>query len=223
MSLNSDRDVTDKLCRGHLCELLTRLTQQGTSQQQAALRAGLPPQYLSDIKNGRRPMTELVARRIGQEFRVNYQWLLGLSETIEPVILRDSAPTPSGERSWLPVFSQPVSGDPQTLPQWDGTRLEISGAAATKLKLLKWPYVLRLGSDDLRGRLQKGDLVLISQSSTEQAEINVISYRQKLFLARRQSDETWERIAKGNKLTEVCSVAGYCVAILWSDLSGSTR
>ena len=223
MSPNSDRDVTDKLSRERLCELLTRLTQQGTSQQQAALRAGLPPQYLSDIKNGRRPMTELVARRIGQEFRVNYQWLLGLSETIEPVILRDSAPTPSGERSWLPVFSQPVSGDPQTLPQWDGTGLEISGAAVTKLKLLKWPYVLKVGSDDIRGRLRAGDLVLLSQTSTEQSEISVISFRKKLFLARRQSDECWERITKGGNLPADCPVVGHCVAILWSDLSGSTR
>jgi transcriptional regulator with XRE-family HTH domain len=222
MSPNSDRDVTDKLCRERLCELLKRLTQQGTSQQQAALRAGLPPQYLSDIKNGRRPMTELVARRIGQEFRIDYQWLLGLSDTIEPLVLRD-APTPTGEKSWLPVFSQPISGDPQSLTQWDGTKREISGAEATKLKLLKWPYVLKVGSDDIRGRLHLGDLVLISQTATEQSEISVIEFRKKLVLARRQSDKCWERITKGGNLPPDCLVIGHSVAILWSDLSGSTR
>ena len=36
---------------------------QGITQQVIARRCNIPPQYLSDLKGGRRRMAELVARR----------------------------------------------------------------------------------------------------------------------------------------------------------------
>ena len=51
------------LATAHLGEMLEYLCQQGHSQVKVATEASLPPQYLSDIKHGRRPMTELVARQ----------------------------------------------------------------------------------------------------------------------------------------------------------------
>lgn len=222
MSQDSESVDIGQLAGERLCELLEQFAQQGISQQQVAIRAGIPPQYLSDIKNGRRPMTELVARRIGHEFQVNYEWLLGMNDTIEPIVLRTST-QPQSSGNLLPVFPHPITGDPQIHPKCDGTGLPVTGAAAAKLGLLKWPYVLRFGADDCRNRLKKGDFVLISQSLSDDAEIHVVEYRRKLFLARKKTDGTWERLAQGEKLPASTPVAGYCVGIVWSDLTTSTH
>ncbi len=222
MPPDSDSFHPGELGLERLCDLLERLTQQGISQQQVAIRAGIPPQYLSDIKNGRRPMTELVARRIGHEFQVNYEWLLGTSDTIEPVVLRTSTQQQSGG-NWLPVFPHPITGDPQCHHKWDGTGLQVAGAAAAKLGRLNWPYILRFGADDTRNRLKRGDLVLISQSLSEDAEIHVVECRRQFVLARKKPDGTWERLAKGDRLPASTPVAGYCVGIIWSDLTASTH
>lgn len=212
----------DELALQRLRHLLERLTRQGVQQHVVAAQAGLPPQYLSDIKNGRRPLTELVARRIGQKYSVNYEWLLGRSDSMEPSAISAAPMSTASGGVWLPVFPHPVEGEPRTLPIWDGAGMEITGAAASKLVLTKWPYILRFGNVDHRGRVQKGDLVLISQSFADQAEIYVVRSGRELFLARQNSDTSWDRLATGKKLV-TCRVAGYCVGIIWSDLSSSSR
>lgn len=213
---------SDELALQRLHHLLERLTRQGVQQHVVAAQAGLPPQYLSDIKNGRRPLTELVARRIGQKYSVNYEWLIGRSDSMEPSAISAAPMSTASGGVWLPVFPHPVEGEPRTLPIWDGAGMEITGAAASKLVLTKWPYILRFGSVDGRGRVQKGDLILISQSFTDHAEIYVVRCGRELFLARQNPDESWERLATGKKLG-TCRVAGYCVGIIWSDLSSSIR
>lgn len=223
MPPNTDISDVGQLCRERLCQLIEHLALLGVSQQQVALRAGVPPQYLSDIKNGRRPMTELVARRIGHEFHLNYEWLLTLSDTLDPIVLHTATHASPSVGTFLPVFSDPISGDPQSHSKWDGTSLQITGAAAAKLFVLKWPYVLRFGNNDARGRLRRSDLVLISQSLSDDAEIHVVEYRRQFVLARKKLDGSWERLAKRAKLPASTPVAGYCVGIVWSDLSGSTR
>jgi hypothetical protein len=55
------------------------------------------------------------------------------------------------------------------------------------------------GHDDIRGRLRKNDIVLISQSPSPDAEIFVVRNKKKLFLARRH-EESWERVATGKSL-----------------------
>jgi transcriptional regulator with XRE-family HTH domain len=57
-----------------LNDFLELLSVQGYTQTQIAAKAGLTPQYLSDIKRGHRPVTELVARRLGEPFDVSFQW-----------------------------------------------------------------------------------------------------------------------------------------------------
>ena len=141
------------LSRRRLADFLQRLARQGLTQQQVASRANLPPQYLSDLKCGRRPMTELVARRLGEEFDINHHWLLGTSNTMEPPEPRSghSAALPAG--NWLPVWNIPIEGDPRANSAWDETMVEISGAAADKLVHAQFPYALRFGHNDVKGRL----------------------------------------------------------------------
>jgi transcriptional regulator with XRE-family HTH domain len=215
----TDPSQPQNLSRTRLEKLLGLLEQQGLTQQEVASRAKLPPQYLSDMKQGRRPITELVARRLGDAFDINYQWLLGTSNHMEPPESRSgysSAARASG--AWLPLVSFPIEGEPRAHPAWDGAMVEISGAAADKLLLAKLPYALRFGNDDIHGRLRKDDIVLISQAPSPEAEIFVVRWKKKLFLAR-QRDASWERVAKGRSLPGNCTVAGHCVGIIWASLS----
>jgi transcriptional regulator with XRE-family HTH domain len=64
-----------------LVELLKLLGEKGLNQSQIAKRVGTPTQYLSDVKHERRPMSELFARRLGEEFKVNFLWLLGVEDS----------------------------------------------------------------------------------------------------------------------------------------------
>jgi transcriptional regulator with XRE-family HTH domain len=205
------------LSRRRLADFLQRLAQQGLTQQQVASRANLPPQYLSDLKCGRRPMTELVARRLGEEFDINHHWLLGTSNTMEPPESRSghSAALPAG--NWLPVLNIPIEGKPRANLAWDRTMVELSGAVADMLVQAQFPYALRFGHNDVEGRLRKNDLVLISQSESPDAEIFVVRSKSKLFLARR-GEAAWLRVANGSVLPSNCPVVGHCVGIIWGSL-----
>ena len=77
-----ERDRTDvNLPARRLGELLILLGHKGLSQTQIAKRVGTPTQYVSDVKHGRRPLSELFARRLGEEFKVNFLWLLGVEDS----------------------------------------------------------------------------------------------------------------------------------------------
>ena len=200
-----------------LNDLLELQTEQGFTQAQIAAKAGLPPQYISDIKKSRRPMTELVARRLGEEFNVNFQWLMGTSNSMENP-KPQSAGVTANTILWLPLFPHPIEGEPRSHPKWDGAGIEVAGVAAARLVLSKFPYVLRFGRDDVQGRIRQGDLILISQVSSEDAEIQVVRYRKKSFLARANKDGSLSRVADGNRLPGDCPVTGHCVGIVWSSL-----
>jgi transcriptional regulator with XRE-family HTH domain len=222
----SDPLQVENLSRQRVVDLLELLARQGLTQQQVASRANLPGQYVSDMKHGRRPVSELAARRIGAEFDVNYKWLLGTSNSMESPESRSGYSAASSDASptgsWLPLLSFPIEGEPRAHPAWDSTMVEIAGAAADKLVFARLPYALRFGHDDVQGRLRKNDLVLISQTPSADAEISVVRFKKKLFLARRRA-ETWERVAKGNKKESIlprdeCTEVGHCVGIIWGSL-----
>ncbi len=193
------------------------LLEQGLTQVQIATQAGIPPQYFSDIKRGERPVTELVARRLAEEFNFNYMWLLGTSNTME-VPASPSITTNFEDTLWLPVLPFPIEGEPRQNAKWNGARVEISGAAAGKIGLAKYPYVLQFGHDDIKGRLKQGDLILISQEPNANAEIHVVRYRKRSFLARAIQDGSWSRVANGDKLPGGCPATGHCIGIVWSAL-----
>lgn len=200
-----------------LAGLLERLAIRGFSQNEAAAKAGLPPQYLSDIKCGRRSMTELVARRLGEVFDVNYEWLTG--EADSPSVVAAVGSMGSSSQAWLPLFSYPIQGDPRSHPKWDGTGIEIAGPAVAKLALAELPYVLKFGRADVDRRLQHGDLILISQAVNPRAEISIVRNGRGSYLARRNPDGSWRRTApKEADLPATCLEIGHCVGIVWSSL-----
>ena len=213
-----DREV-DESARQRVLELLRLLGEKGHKQQEIAAQAGLPVQQLSDIKHGRRKITELVARRLGHAFHVNFQWLTGSSDSMDPPApVVALAATSSSGGIWLPLHPHPVEGDPRLVPDWDGSGTEVFAAALPKLAQAQWPYVLVFNHDDVEGRLRKGDRVLISQSVNPKAEISVIRQGRKCFLARPQADGTWRRVANDVSLAASCRSVGHCLAVIWSPL-----
>jgi hypothetical protein len=187
-------------------ELLHELSSQGYTQGEVAGKIGVPAQYHSDIKNGRRPVTELVARRLGEQFGRNYRWLLGSAELHQ-----------DARRIGLPLFPHPIEGDPRSHPAWKGERVEVAGEAEPKVARAKDPYVVRFGHNDVQGRIWKGDLILVSQEPFV-ATISIVKFRSKLFLARRRPDELWERVGNGASLPAKCPVVGHCIGIVWGSL-----
>ena len=217
MTEENQASSAEGVARERLNQFLEFLAQQGFKQAQIAARAEVPPQYISDIKRGRRPMTELVARRLGEGFDVNFQWLMGTSAQKENPQLRPASLETSNVL-WLPLFSHPIEGDPFTHPKWNGARVEIVGAVAGKCAFSKHPYVFEFGHDDQEDRLQKGDLVLVSQMPSTGAQIHVVRHAKKSFLARADRDGSWRRVADGSLLPSKSLVTGHCVGIVWASL-----
>jgi hypothetical protein len=205
----------DSLSLERFVGFLRSLDQQGYSQAEIAAKVRIPAQYLSDLKHGRRPMTERIARRFGEAFHMNYQWLLAVSDEFE---VRSDFAGNAGGGVWLPLFQHPIEGEPRTHPQWDGVGVQLAGVAASRVTLATNPYVLRFGRDDVEGRLQKGDLVLMSQDINPKAEIHVIRHRRRLFLARAGADGARIRVAGGKALESPVPIVGHCLGVIWSRL-----
>jgi plasmid maintenance system antidote protein VapI len=200
-------------------KLLESLAVKGISQQAAAIRMQVPPQYISDVKSGRRAVTELFARRFGQEFGIDYNWLLGAETGIDVPMDSISAANPDTGKVRLPVLPHPVRGEPHTCATWDGTSVELAGTVAMKVLIADKPYVLRFGAIDRLGIILKNDLVLISQANNPKAKIHVLSQGTKMFLARRNPRRQWEPVFKSRMISDQpISLAGHCLGIVWRSL-----
>lgn len=224
MEKNQDIHMTAQIATERLNELLPKLLEQeGLTQAEVAARAGIPAQYLSDIKRGQRPVTELLARRLGEEFQFSYRWLLGTSDQLELTGLTSQPTSPpktsTSNTIGLPLLDHPIEGEPRQSPHWHGYVAETAGLAAGKIGLAKLPYVLKFGRDDVEGRLHQGDWILISQTVNPQAEIRVVRYRKKCFLVRSDGEAGWVRVANGQPLKGKCTEVGHAVGIIWSPLS----
>ena len=95
-------------------DLLGPLLEQGHTQAQIATKAGIPPQYFSDIKRGERPVTELIARRLGEEFNFKNKGQNFTIPGFNPLL----GGKPSRISGALP--SMPSTGQPSS--QWAGTK-----------------------------------------------------------------------------------------------------
>jgi hypothetical protein len=196
-------------------QVLDKLFEQGTTQQAVAEVVGVPAQYLSDIKLGRKPVAELFARRLAEAYNFDYRWLL-TGEGNPPQFLNRGVPTlgPAGPVR-LPLFDHPISGQPHTLPDWKGALVEVTGAAAAQAAAASEPYVVRFQKNDRDGRLKPDDLVLVSQTVNKTAEIQVVRQRNHCFFARQAPNGTFRRIATGQSLASGAQPVGHCVGIVW--------
>jgi transcriptional regulator with XRE-family HTH domain len=199
-------------------EFLREMEGRGMSQAQVAVRLELPPQYLSDVKKGRRTLTELFARRIACEFQeYDYQWFLGVTNSKKRT---GSGGNPSGDDVFVvPILSELVLGNPQESTLWDGSRIDLVGTAALRAKQANQPYVLRFAGPDSQGELKAGDQLLISQTPKPSAGMQVVAYRSRLYLARlAAADGDWQRVSDGKPLSEHAEAVAHCLGITWRAL-----
>jgi transcriptional regulator with XRE-family HTH domain len=205
-----------KIQHQRFAKLLSEMAENGVSQGEFARRVQVPPQYLSDVKSGRRPISELFARRVAAEFGVAYDWLLGESGALPPSESSLSASVSDSNKVWLPIVPYPVAGDPRQSSDWDGSWLEVAGIAAEQVGLAFDPYVLRFSAKDCLGVLKKNDLVLISQAIRTNAKLHVLKQGNRMFLARRRAGGQWEHVSRTEAIRkQEVEVAGHCVGILW--------
>jgi transcriptional regulator with XRE-family HTH domain len=226
-------DSPPKTSMLRLQKLLETLRQQGTTQKEIAERANIPASYLADMKNGHRAVTELFARRLAAEFDIDHQWLLGGVGTMDSIETGSEGVIEGSGSLWLPVFIDPIEGPPLIHRAWNGSSIEIAGAAAARVRLADSPYILRYGQDDgsfdndaellghevKKGRLRCGDLLLISQSCNETAEFQVVKTSPSTaYLMRATIRGTWQRVADGREY-QGQRVIGHCIGLVWAAFS----
>ena len=214
MTTQSPQSAQSTERAGRLVELLELLSTQGISQSQVARRTGVPSQYLTDVRRQRRPLTELFARRLGEEFDFNFRWLLGEEESSESTcslgaVISGGNKNTDGERSdcWQTAKSSGMEGGP----------LEISGLAAAKAAAAERPYILQLSHD--AGRLKTGDLVLVAPNQfLDPPELSVVRSGKEILIAEKKGAK-WLRAATRKPLAGKCDIVGHCVAIVWASLT----
>jgi hypothetical protein len=215
---NSESTAASPIAQKRLEKFLQDLASQGLSQNDVARRCKIPAPYLTDLKKGNRPLTELFARRLAEAFDVDHRWLLGEVGTMDSITMGQEVAVESFGSLWLPVFPHPVVGEPRSLSKWDGSSVEVCGAAVARVRAASLPYVLRFGHEDRKGRLRKDDLLLISQSIDESAEFLVVKHAGKSFLVRRQDNGQFQRVADETVLPADTLIVGYVMGIVWAAL-----
>ena len=69
--MSDDVESTSQGRTARLAQLLEQLAARGVKQREVAFELNLPTQYLSDLKHGRRPVSEPFARRFAEAYRVS--------------------------------------------------------------------------------------------------------------------------------------------------------
>jgi transcriptional regulator with XRE-family HTH domain len=207
--------------RERLNVLLDRLQAQGITQREVGVRTGVGSQYVSDLRAGRRAVTELFARRMGEEFNFDFLWLLtGAGDLRRPSALDPGEATSSRSPGvvLLPLLRCPELGDPRATASWDGSLFELTGQPAAIAARAVNPYVLRLGHGDYGGQLQLGDLLLVSQAAEAQAPLAVVRQRDILSIARLTDGGKWRSLETGKLVPGSVEPVARCVGLVWRPL-----
>lgn len=197
--------------RERLKQILKQYLDKGISQLEVARRAGVPPQYLSDVKRGRRALAELLARRLAEKLGFNYRWLM------EGRYAKPCA-RPGVAGLLLPILDEPCAGEPREHPAWDGSIVEITGPAAVLATRARRPYILRAPFDDHCGRFLEGALLLVQQSLDADRKIATGRCGNTGLLAERDSTGNWRGLEDGRLLGTDFQQHGAVLGVVWAPL-----
>ena len=211
------QDRPEKQRAARFKEILGELAHRGITQRQAAVELNVPAQYVSDVKNGHRNLTEQFARRIAERYDLNFIWLM-TGEGAKSIPRHEAGVTLRTDTILLPVLSEPTSGDPAQCSAWDGSKIALSGAAEAMAARASRPYVLRVARDDVAGRLRKHDLILVSQEPDDSATLAVVQHRGRCLLAQRAGKGERKAIDTGRRVAANATVVGRCLGIVWASL-----
>jgi transcriptional regulator with XRE-family HTH domain len=208
--------------------LLKRVTREHELfQTDVAERLGVSPQYLSDVKRGRRPLSERIAWRIEDTFGVNHLWLLhGQGEAGEVTPPPRRVAGARAERTALPVLPSLEWGDPRQSMKWRGLLMELGGPAAAASCRATDPYLLHLDYDAPKANLKENDLLLISQEDEPgDHEIVVLAQVERaedgarsLLLARRDGETDFTALRPHARIKDDPQIVGLCLGVVWRSL-----
>ena len=200
-------------------EFLSWAKQKGMSQTEVAARLGLPRQYVTNLKNGGRVLTELFARRVADEFQVDHLWLLsGTGSMQRPSVVPQSQAPSRADSIVLPLLMELVSGEPRRSPAWDGAVVSVTGPAVYAVGESVHSYVYRVSADDSSGRLKQGDLVLICQDGPRDSppELVLLEFGDRPTLAWSTNDGRWKSTRTGRSVSAESKIIGHCLGIVWA-------
>ncbi len=214
--MSNDVESTSQGRAARLAQVLEQLAVRDVKQREVAFELNIPTQYLSDLKHGRRALSESFARRFAEVYRISATWLLHGEGTGDLPDLSATLAQTAGA-CLLPVLSAPDQGDPRYSPYWDGGLLALSGAAAAVAERAKLPFVLRIGADIFSGRLKKNDLVLCSQELRDDAAMVIVRAKGKVVLAQAVGNGSFQTLPNNSSLTGAEPI-GCCLGVVWAPL-----
>ena len=202
--------------RQRFLQIVERIRQQGLTRKDIARRLGLGTSYFSDISSGRREVSELTARRIGDEFNVDFQWLRnGIGGDAQPVV-RLAPPAAVME---LPVLQGLCTGDPLESVHWSGGKIDVAGPGAEAARRATHPYVFRIPAYVVDVcHFKEGDLVLISQSDNPSASFGVIRMSGGPEVAIKDHIQKMWKALGGDVKDSRRIRLGWIMGVIWSSL-----
>ena len=217
---DDDKDQMQADPATRFCEFLNWAKKEGISQTEVAKRLGVPRQYVTNVKAGSRVLTELFARRVAEEFDVDYLWLLrgtGAGIAQRPSVASQSKPTSVADPILLPLLYELFSGEPRRSPSWDGAMVSITGPALYAASDSEHPYVYR-AENGSTGRFKRGDLLLICQGDKEDppSQLVLLELDKRRTLAWRTGDGRWKSAFTGRAVSTKAKTVGHCLGVIWA-------
>ena len=196
--------------------ILGQLRDAGLKQSLVANELNIPSNYLSDLKNQQRAITEPFARALSSQFGVSFTWLwTGQGKAQTPKIRTEG--TRPEHSVMLPILLQLHAGAPREGETWDGSLLPLAGRSAEEASNATLPYILRVSAADATVGLSENALILISQGKSKSSGMAVVRSRGSLMLAREDGGR-WVAVRKGKRISEKAELVGYALGIVWAPL-----
>ncbi len=199
----------------------TMLSSIGLTGQKIAELSGTRPQYISDIKRRRRPLSrEMYLRTLSGLFG-DHRWLISgdlLLDTHRIVKLYPHISSQNSETFPLPLLQRPFLGPKMSAEDWDGGFICVTSPILEQAKGMLNPYILSLPFSDISGRLRRGDHLLVDQTEKRLCEHVLIKTGWGVKLVRAQGDQYVDVESDDHRYPASAPIIGNVVMLLMGGL-----
>lgn len=194
----------------------------GLTGQKIAELSGTRPQYISDIKRRRRPLSrEMYMRTLAGLFG-EYKWLITGDlplDTQRILALYPHISDNASKTAPLPVLQRPFMGPKMTPDAWDGGFICVASPVLERVKQMHDPYILHLPFNDKTGRLAQGDNLLINQVDSKHCDYLLIKTGWGVKLVKKCGN-TFSDVESGEyKFGSEAQIIGNVVMLLMGELT----
>lgn len=193
----------------------------GLTGQKIAELSGTRPQYISDIKRRRRPLSREMFMRTLLGLFGSHKWLISgdlKTDTQRIIALYPYISKPESANYPLPVLQRPFLGPKMGTEDWDGSFVCVTSPVKERARVLRDPYILHLPFDDKSGRLKKGDHLLIDQTDSAEGSYVLIKSGWGVKLVRREGGSFLDVETGEQKFAQDSQIIGVALMLLMGDL-----